>query len=443
MRPLGLRRRLLLVVVVVFTIAVAGLVAGFNLLLDRNLTNSADNLVRGRATAELSLIRPRHGKLVVADAPDDVAPDSATWVFSRGRTLEAPGTGATIAEAARRLAPGPERFATVGRTRLFQTPIVFHGTRLGAVVAAVSLSPYDQTRETALIGSLIFGGILLLVVALAARWLVGSSLRPVARMTRQAAVWGEHDLSGRFGLGEPHDELTELAATLDGLLDRLAASLRREQRFSAELSHELRTPLSRVIAESEVALRRERTTQEYRASLELVQANAQQLSRIVDALVSAARHEAGGARGTADAETAAAGAIDACAPLADERRIDVELVRPPRPLRVGTDVDLVERILQPVVENACRYGRHNATVRIERSGDRIAFAVEDDGPGLRPEEQMRIFEPGVRGSVTGGNGTNGAGLGLALARRLARSADGEVEAIPGSCGHFVVTLPTA
>jgi len=327
MRPLGLRRRLLLVVVVVFTIAVAGLVAGFNLLLDRNLTNSADNLVRGRATAELSLIRPRHGKLVVADAPDDVAPDSATWVFSRGRTLEAPGTGATIAEAARRLAPGPERFATVGRTRLFQTPIVFHGTRLGAVVAAVSLSPYDQTRETALIGSLIFGGILLLVVALAARWLVGSSLRPVARMTRQAAVWGEHDLSGRFGLGEPHDELTELAATLDGLLDRLAASLRREQRFSAELSHELRTPLSRVIAESEVALRRERTTQEYRASLELVQANAQQLSRIVDALVSAARHEAGGARGTADAETAAAGAIDACAPLADERRIEeVQLI---------------------------------------------------------------------------------------------------------------------
>ncbi len=442
MRRLGLRQRLFLVVVVAFTVAVAGLVAGFNVLLDRNLSGSADNLVRGRAAAELSLIRARGGRLVVADAPDDAAPDSAVWVFSHGRVLEEPGTGANIAREARLLAIGPQRFATVARTRLFQTPIVLHGERLGAVVAAVSLSPYDQTRETALIGSLIIGGVLLLIVALAARWLVGSALRPVARMTRQAAVWGEQDLGRRFGLGDPHDELTELAATLDGLLDRLAASLRREQRFSAELSHELRTPLSRVIAESELALRRERRPEEYRASLELVHASARQLSGIVDALVSAARHEAGSAHGTADATAAASGAIDACAPLAEERRIQVELVEPPRPLRVGADAELVERILQPVVENACRYGHHAARVRIARSGDRVSFEVEDDGPGLAPEEEARIFEPGVRGSA-GGNGMAGAGLGLALARRLAQSAAGDVKALPGGSGRFVVTLPTA
>ena len=197
-----------------------------------------------------------------------------------------------------------------------------------------------------------------------------------------------------------------------------------------------------MIAESELALRRERTPEEYRAALELVHENAQQLSRIVDALVSAARHEAGGAHGTADAEAAAAGAIDACVSLADERRIEVELVGPERPLRVGADVELVERILQPVVENACRYGRRTACVRIEKAGDRVLFAVEDDGPGLGTVEQARIFEPGVRGAA-GGNGTLGAGLGLALARRLARSADGEVEAVPGGSGRFVVTLPTA
>jgi len=59
-------------------------------------------------------------------------------------------------------------------------------------------------------------------------------------MTRQAAVWSERDLERRFSLGKPYDEVTELASTLDRLLDRLAASLRREQRFSAELSHEQR-----------------------------------------------------------------------------------------------------------------------------------------------------------------------------------------------------------
>ena len=65
-------------------------------------------------------------------------------------------------------------------------------------------------------------------------------------MTESAASWSEHDLDRRFDLGEPYDELTRLAATLDGLLGRIAASLRHEQRFTAELSHELRTPLARV-----------------------------------------------------------------------------------------------------------------------------------------------------------------------------------------------------
>ena len=118
-------------------------------------------------------------------------------------------------------------------------------------------------------------------------------------MTRQAAAWSEHDLDHRFALGQPHDELTELAATLDGLLDRLAASLRHEQRFSAELSHELRTPLARVLAESELALRRAREPDEYRAALELIHRNADQLARTVDALVAAARYEAGEATGHA------------------------------------------------------------------------------------------------------------------------------------------------
>ena len=69
-------------------------------------------------------------------------------------------------------------------------------------------------------------------------------------------AWSEHDPGRRFAAGEPYDEISQLAAMLDGLLDRLAASLRREQRFSAEMSHELRTPLAKIRAEGELALRR-------------------------------------------------------------------------------------------------------------------------------------------------------------------------------------------
>ena len=86
------------------------------------------------------------------------------------------------------------------------------------------------------------------------RLAVTKALQPVADMTARAAEWSENDLDRRFELGPPHDELTALSATLNGLLARIASSLRHEQRFSAEMAHELRTPLSGVRGEAELAL---------------------------------------------------------------------------------------------------------------------------------------------------------------------------------------------
>jgi signal transduction histidine kinase len=316
------------------------------------------------------------------------------------------------------------------------------GNRIGTVVAGVSLAPYEQTRKLALLASLVFGGIVLLIVVASSSWLVRASLRPVVRMTRQAADWSEHNLDHRFALGSAHDELTELAATLDGLLDRLAASLRHERRFSAELSHELRTPLARVRAESELALRRQREPHEYRQALELIQRNADQLARTIDALVAAARYEAGSERGTADAQAVAEGAVLACSGLAAERRMSLRIDQPAQRFRVGIDADLAERILQPVLENACLYGATSVAVRIRRQNSSVAYTIDDDGPGVSDDEHARIFEPGVRGSAPRAGGDDGAGLGLALARRLARSVDGDVIVDAAAGGRFVVLLPS-
>ena len=444
MRRLGIRRRLFVLVIIAVALSLTALIAGFNLLLAGNLSRDADSLVRARAAAQLDQLHPRHGRLVLGEAPDAAAADAPVWVFAGARTLEAPRAGARVDAAARRLAGGRARLADVpsADTRLYAAPVVSGGRRLGTVVAAVSLAPYEQTRRSALVASLSLGAAVLLLVAVGVRWLLASSLRPVSRMTRQAAVWSERDLDQRFELGPPHDELTELAATLDRLLDRLAASLRREQRFSAELSHELRTPLARVLAETELALRRDRTPAEYKNVLELVRRNAAQLRRTVDALVAAARHESGATRGTADAFAVAAEAAAACADLATEHALDVELVQPAQPARLGVEPELAERILQPILENACRYGRERVRVAIEQTGSAVMYVVDDDGPGVAPDEQERIFEPGVRGRLASGNGAGSAGLGLALARRLAHSAAGEVGAVAAdSGGRFVIRLP--
>lgn len=444
MSRFGIRRRLMLVVVVAVAAALAVMIVSFNVLLARNLSGDADRVLRGRVASELALLGMENGKLTVARPSDAAAVDANVWIFSSERTLEAPRTGVILSAAVSRLRGGPSRFVNVRavHSRLCASPIVIDGRRVGTIVASVSLAPYRSTRRTALIDSLILGVAILVLVAIAARWLLTSSLSPVTRMTRQAADWSDSDLDQRFGLGEPRDELSELASTLDGLLDRLAASLRRERRFSAELSHELRTPLARVMAEADLALSRKRSSAEYRDALELVRRNAQQLTRIVDALVAAERHAATPTRATADAVAVATGAVGACADLASERGVTIEVERPLKPIRVGLDGDLAERILQPVLENGCRYGRGRVRIAIERTRAGVVFEIADDGPGVSEDEREQIFEPGVRGRVGRENGHAGAGLGLALARRLARSVDGEVEvaAVEGS-GSFLVRLP--
>jgi len=445
MSRFGLRRRLLLVVGAAVTVALLGLVAGFNVILGNVLDRDARDLVRARAVAQFDTLRTDGGSLRIREAPDDRSADAYLWIFAGTQPLERPRAAPETGRAARLLARGPARFVDVAAsdTRLYAAPVVVDGKRLGTVVAGVSLAPYEQTRKLALLASLVLGALVLLLVLVTARWLLGASLRPVVRMTRQAAEWSEHDLDHRFALGPPHDELTELSATLDRLLDRLAASLRHERRFSAELSHELRTPLTRVLAESELALRREREPHEYRQALESIHRSADRLARTIDVLVAAVRYEAGGERGTADARAVAQDAVRACSGLAAERRMDVKIDEPRSPLRIGVDADLAERILQPVLENACRYGSTSVRVAIGRQNSTVVYEIEDDGPGVAADENDRIFEPGLRGRAPRPNGDQGAGLGLSLARRLARSVDGDVVADPAAGGgRFLVRLPT-
>ena len=440
------RVRLLTILLLALAAALVVSTYGFNVLFAHTTSSSANDLLRARASSELALLSLEDGRLSRAETSDDSLADSHVWVFDRHGPVERPAVRSSLDAEAAKLAGGPRSTVDVQKSdvRLAAQPIVIGGSRQGTLVTGISLAPYEQAEHRALLGSLVLASIMLILTGGATWWLLKAALRPVVVMTEQAAAWSELDLDRRFDQGEPHDELTLLAGTLDVMLDRIAASLRHERRFSAELSHELRTPLARVIAEVELALRRDRTSEEYRSTLDLVLGNAQQLTRIVETLFAAAQHEVAGARGTADAYAVATDAIGAVSSLATERRVKVDADRPAAPLRLGLDGDLAERVLQPVVENACRYGTSWARVSLTRSGSKIVYVVEDDGPGVAAQEQETIFEPGSRGFAGRAGEAAGAGLGLALARRLARTASGDVTArATGGGGCFVITLPSA
>jgi signal transduction histidine kinase len=282
------------------------------------------------------------------------------------------------------------------------------------VVVALSIRPFQHLESEVLIGSIVTALLILLAGWLAIRRALDGALRPVGQMTATAEDWGAHDLERRFDLGPPRDELTGLASTLDHLLARIAASRRHEQRFASEVAHELRTPLAGVRGRAELALGASGPDAEAErvAALNAIVDRTEELTRTIDALLVLARQEFP----------------------------DVELVaQQPLPSAEG-EPDVVHRALAPLVDNARRYARSQVSIEVAASHGLVSATVRDDGPGLEPGLADRVFEPGVRGSAAT---AGAAGLGLPLARRLARSCGGEVRVGDGPGGCFVLELPVA
>jgi signal transduction histidine kinase len=169
------------------------------------------------------------------------------------------------------------------------------------------------------------------------------------------------------------------------------------------------------------------------------------MTRILDTLIAAARAQASASHPTTDAVSGARAAIHACSTLAAARDLDLELSEPAHSVLAGVDAALLERVLAPLLENACRHARQRIHVDVAEVDSTVEIAVQDDGRGVAVDERDAIFAPGYRqGSNGSDSGHGGAGLGLALARRLARGVGGDVRLGSSSSGaRFVVTLPHA
>lgn len=445
---MGVRDRLLLAVVATVAVALIVMTVAFNLLLSITLSNDADERLRRLALDESSKISIVNGRVTLPQPTGQIQElGSQIWVFVSGATVSAPNVEPALQEAAKALDGQPAQFVDLPEqeVRLYGVPLYYEGERVGTIVAGLWMGSYTSNQRMTLVATIALTAVLLIIVGFAGRWVLNAAFRPVSRMTAEAEAWSTADLDRRFEMGEPHDELTQLAHTLDGMLDRLAAGLRRERRFSAEVSHQLRTPLAKIKAEAELALRRTRDPAYYQQALSSVAQSVDQMTRTVETLMAAAQEEGSLARGRADVRQVLQDVAAAVRVPAGEKRVEVHVQPVTRALHVGVEGDIAVQIIQPVVENACRFARSRVTLQAGRNGKEVIFTVDDDGPGVNDEERERIFEPGVRGSAAEAaeSPIRGAGLGLSLARRLARAASGEVEVGETREGaRFVVRLPS-
>jgi heavy metal sensor kinase len=283
------------------------------------------------------------------------------------------------------------------------------------------------------------------IAALLGRSLIRRALNPLREMVASAKNLDATDAGWSLPSAGTGDELDELGRAFNDLLGRLRIAYERQRRFSSDASHQLRTPLTALIGQIEVALRRERPSEEYRRVLGLVRGQAGHLGQIVEALLFLGRAEAEAALPDfveLDLKDWLARHVEVH-PLAPS--IQLELTQEPEPLIVRAHPALLGQLLDNLLDNAAKYGRSGELIVVRTLPEHgvAALSVEDSGPGIDPADQPRIFEPFYRSNNARHLGRPGVGLGLAVVQRITAAFGGTivVESEAGRGCRFILRLP--
>lgn len=283
-----------------------------------------------------------------------------------------------------------------------------------------------------------------------ARWLARSLVRDVDAICEVAEAVATGKLEARVGArAQGSVETRLLAERLDQMIERLGELVASQRDFISSAAHELRSPLTSLRGELELALRRERSGPEYKQTIERALGDAATLVTLADDLLAIARSE-GRARAAASEPTRAREIVDDATRMtrgnAEVRSVEVTFEGDGADVSVACSRQEVARALRNLLDNAVAHSppAGTVTVRATAAEGAVEIAVEDAGSGVRAEDAALLFTPFWRGDGERA-AEGGTGLGLSLAREIARAAGGDVRYdasfAPGA--RFVLLLPRA
>jgi two-component system OmpR family sensor kinase len=370
------------------------------------------------------------------------SPNIKQHEFPLSRTaLEATFNGQMIFESA--------KYPNEPPLRVISVPINYRGRLLYIVQVGASMESIEDILHRFLI-LLIVAIPIALAASLAGGWfLAGRALRPVDDITLAAQRIAAGDLSQRLTMSAAPDEIGRLAATFNDMIGRLDTSFRQIRQFTSDASHELRTPLTVMKGETELVLRRPRTLEDYQSVLESNLEEIDRMTRIVDELLFLSRADMGEVK-TECVPVALQSLVEdihrQATLLGQDRNIAVVLGTVMPAVVQGDELRLRELLLN-LVENAVKYSHPGGKVEIALVTDsrHASLSVTDQGIGIAPEDQARIFDRFYRTDLARSHTKKGTGLGLAICAWIAEAHGGRID-VKSDIGHgsvFTVTLPLA
>lgn len=338
------------------------------------------------------------------------------------------------------------RFATV-RAAGAGWRVGVGGSSDNTFLVAMSLHPLEETLRRLQLALLAAAAPGLLLIAAAGGFLAARALRPVAALTRTAEGITAHDLSRRIPVAPQAAEFQRLTDVFNDMLDRLEKSFQQATRFSADAAHELKTPLTILQGQLEESLRAAPDGSELQKLCAGLLEEVQRLKNIVRKLLLLSLADAGELRlqrEPVDLDALVANAAEDARILASHVQVEVH---GGAGAPVAADPGLIEQVLQNLVGNAIKYNRDGGFIRLElgRKPEVVCLAVTNSGDPIPARDQARLFERFYRGDPSRSKAVEGVGLGLSLAREIARAHGGDLvlETSDAAGTTFVLTLPVA
>ena len=340
-------------------------------------------------------------------------------------------------------------FASLNGWRVAIVPISSSNQELGFATVAEPLSVIEDGLRS--LRRDFFAGvpIVLLLASAGGYFLARKSLSPIASMNRQTKRISAGSLSSRLDVTDPRDELGSLAITINDLLIRLESSFKEQQRFIADASHELRTPLAVLRSETEVALNKTRTVEEYQESLSLIKDEAERLSRIVEDLFILARQPLDAPQSLIKEPVLLNDAVRDCARaaqvLATRKGVRLETESDRQSLVLQGDGELIRRMILNLLDNAVKYTPKDGEINVSltRQNGNAEIVVRDTGIGIPQADQSHVFDRFYRVDKARSRSLGGAGLGLSIVSWIVEAHGGKIsmESAQNRGSTFTVELP--